>query len=186
MFKRSPLLLAAVTGALMLGVAGTALAVDRVSFEYGTTDDDRASADRYGATVAWNLGGEWLKLGQFSLTTYIEAGLNVWDGDKGTTGNGTNVDGHVTPVLRLQRDLASNLPVFIEAGAGFHGYSDTKIDGRDFDIPFAFGSHFGAGLRFGPGAHFEVMYRYQHQSNAGLGDDNPGINFHLVSLGYHF
>jgi len=106
MFKRSPLLLAAVTGALMLGVAGTALAVDRVSFEYGTTDDDRASADRYGATVAWNLGGEWLKLGQFSLTTYIEAGLNVWDGDKGTTGNGTNVDGHVTPVLRLQRELA--------------------------------------------------------------------------------
>jgi Lipid A 3-O-deacylase (PagL) len=69
---------------------------------------------------------------------------------------------------------------------GLHGYSDTKIDGRNFDIPFAFGSHFGAGLRFGPGAHFEVMYRYQHQSNAGLGDDNPGINFHLVSLGYHF
>jgi hypothetical protein len=30
------------------------------------------------------------------------------------------------------------------------------------------------------------MYRYQHQSNAGLGDDNPGINFHLMSLGYHF
>jgi hypothetical protein len=23
-------------------------------------------------------------------------------------------------------------------------------------------------------------------SNAGLGDDNPGINFHAVQIGYHF
>jgi len=29
-------------------------------------------------------------------------------------------------------------------------------------------------------------YRYQHLSNLSIGDSNPGINFHLVRLGYHF
>lgn len=179
-------LVAALASALLLAATGPALAVDRVAFEFGTTDDDRADADRYGATLAWNLGGEWVKLGQWGLHTYVEAGINVWDGEKGSTGNGTLIDGHVTPVLRLQRDLSSGLPLFVEAGSGLHGYSETKIDGRDFDIPFAFGSHIGAGLRFGPGGEFEALYRYQHQSNAGLGDDNPGVNFHLFTLGYHF
>jgi hypothetical protein len=32
----------------------------------------------------------------------------------------------------------------------------------------------------------DLGYRYQHLSNAGLGDSNPGINFHLVRLAYHF
>ena len=47
------------------------------------------------------------------------------------------------------------------------------------------GQH-GQDGRFGPGGEFEALYRYQHQSNAGLGDDNPGVNFHLFTLGYHF
>ncbi len=175
-----------VLAALLLGAAASASAIDRLAVEFATSDDSRTDADRYGATLAWNIGGEWFKAYDWALLTYVEAGINVWDGKKGRTGNGTNVDGHVTPVMRLQRDLSTALPVFVEAGVGLHGYSDTKLGSRDFDIPFAFGSHFGAGLRFGPGSKFEAMYRYQHQSNAGLGDDNPGINFHIFTVGYHF
>jgi hypothetical protein len=31
-----------------------------------------------------------------------------------------------------------------------------------------------------------LLYRFQHLSNASLGDDNPGINFHVLHLGYRF
>ena len=55
-----------------------------------------------------------------------------------------------------------------------------------YDIPFAFGSHVGLGARLGDNGAYELMYRYQHQSNAGLGERNPGINFHVLSLGMHF
>jgi hypothetical protein len=60
------------------------------------------------------------------------------------------------------------------------------VGDKDFSIPFAFGSHGGAGVRFGAKGRLEIGYRYQHLSNAGLGDSNPGINFHLVRLAYHF
>ena len=133
-------LVAALASALLLAATGPALAVDRVAFEFGTTDDDRADADRYGATLAWNLGGEWVKLGQWGLHTYVEAGINVWDGEKGSTGNGTLIDGHVTPVLRLQRDLSSGLPLFVEAGSGLEttykgSMPSFRIDYILFDNP---------------------------------------------------
>ena len=67
-----------------------------------------------------------------------------------------------------------------------HGYTEDGISDEDFDIPFAFGTHLGVGARFGANGRYELVYRYQHQSNAGLGDENPGINFHVVQLGYHF
>jgi lipid A 3-O-deacylase len=180
--------LRSLTAAIALVAACNSLpasALDRVAFEYGSADGD-TNVDRYGATATFDWGVEWFKTGSWALTGYWELGVNVWDSDGGRTGEDTLVDGHITPVFRWQRDLASPLPVFLELGVGAHGYTKSKIEDKDFDIPFAFGSHVGAGLRFGQGGRYELLYRYQHQSNADLGDDNPGINFHLFTLGYHF
>ena len=33
---------------------------------------------------------------------------------------------------------------------------------------------------------FEIGYRAKHLSNAGLDDNNPGINFHMIRFGYRF
>jgi lipid A 3-O-deacylase len=176
------------TAALALGLAGLALpasAIDRVAFEYGMADGD-TDVDRYGGTVTFDWGVEWFRTGGWALTGYWEVGVNVWDSDGGRTGEDTLVDGHVTPVLRWQRDLTSPLPVFLEVGVGAHGYTEEQIEDKDFTLPFAFGSHVGAGVRLGEGGRYELLYRYQHQSNANLGDDNPGINFHLFTVGYYF
>jgi lipid A 3-O-deacylase len=89
-------------------------------------------------------------------------------------------------VLRWQRDPAHGFAPFAEIGVGAHGHTEDGISDEDFDIPFAFGSHIGLGARFGAQGRYEVIYRFQHLSNAGLGDENPGINFHAVQLGYHF
>jgi hypothetical protein len=42
------------------------------------------------------------------------------------------------------------------------------------------------GLGFGDKGRYELMYRYQHLSNADIEDPNQGINLHLVSFGYVF
>ena len=73
-----------------------------------------------------------------------------------------------------------------EGGVGLHLHTRNEINDKNFDIPFAFGSHLGVGARFGGNGQYELMYRYQHQSNAGLGDSNPGMNFHVLSLGLHY
>ena len=171
-----------------LGLAGAALpaaAIDRVAFEIGTSAGD-ANVDRYGANLAWDWGVEWFKTGNWALTGYWEVGVNAWDADPGRTGTETLVDGHITPVFRWQRDVSTPLPLFLEFGVGAHGHSESEIEDKDFDVPFSFGSHIGGGLRFGEGGRYELMYRFQHLSNASIGDKNPGINFHLINIGYRF
>ena len=178
-----PLALAAAVA--LAGSAPSASALDRLALEFGSAAGD-TSVDRYGATAAWDWGVQWFKSGNWYLSGYWEVGVNVWDGDKGRTGTETLVDGHITPVFRYQRDVSTPFPVFFELGVGAHGQSESEIEDKDFDIPFAFGSHIGAGFRFGEQGQYEIMYRFQHLSNASLGDKNPGINFHLVNLGYRF
>jgi lipid A 3-O-deacylase len=42
------------------------------------------------------------------------------------------------------------------------------------------------GINFQLTQYLTAGYRFQHMSNAGIGDKNPGINFHTVELGYVF
>jgi hypothetical protein len=171
---------------LLSGFALSAPALDSVLLEFGTSEGDE-DTDRYGGAARWDIGGKWLVTGDWFLGTYLELGITYWDGRDGTTGNDSLVDFGLTPVFRWQRDAAASaFAPFAEIGLGAHGHTEDGISDEDFDIPFAFGSHVGLGARFGAAGRYEVIYRYQHLSNAGLGDENPGINFHVVQLGYHF
>lgn len=55
---------------------------------------------------------------------------------------------------------------------------------RDLGCALQFTSHLGLAWQFA--RHAELCYRFQHMSNAGLGADNPGLNSHVVSLGWRF
>ena len=57
---------------------------------------------------------------------------------------------------------------------------------ENFGSSFQFGDHIGAGVRFGDKGRYDVGYRYQHLSNAGIKEPNQGINFHQLRLQYHF
>jgi lipid A 3-O-deacylase len=170
---------------LTLAVAAPVAAVDTVLFEIGMTESDE-NAERYGAAARWNLGGKWLKTGDWELVSYLEVSATYWDGEQGRTGEDGLADFGLTPVLRWQHDPALGFAPFAEFGVGAHVHTEDGIGNKDFDIPFSFGSHFGAGARFGTGGKYELVYRFQHLSNASLGDSNPGINFHVIQLGYHF
>ena len=183
--KSRRLLPAAITAALFT-LAGNAMAGAHISVEGATAESNQIDVDRYGVTVSFDLVKEWFRTGNWYLNIYQEVGIHYWDGTKGVTGNDSLVEFQLTPVFRWQRDVSTGLGLFVEVGSGIRFYTDHEIDDKDFDIPFAFGSHIGAGSRFGPNGEYELMYRYQHQSNLSIGDRNPGVNFHMFSLGYHF
>ncbi len=171
--------------AVCVAVTNDARAIDGVAFEFGTatSNDD---VDRYGVAFRWDWGVQWFDSGDWYLGGQWELGATYWDGKDGRSGNDSLGDFHVTPVFRYQRKPGSGIAPFVEFGVGAHVHTDDSISDKDFDIPFAFGSHVGGGFRFGANGAYELLYRYQHLSNASLGDDNPGINFHVVQLGYRF
>ena len=152
--------------------------------EGGTTDGD-AEAERFGGSIRVNFDRALLEGRNWLGKAYLEASISYWDGEAGRTNNDSLVDFGVTPVLRMQKKGTGFQP-FAEFGIGAHLHTEDSIGDENFDIPFAFGSHLGLGFRFGPRSKYEFLYRFQHLSNASLGDDNPGINFHVLSVGVHF
>lgn len=160
-------------------------ALDGIALELGTADSDE-DVDRFGVAFKWDWSAQWFAAGDWALGGYWELGASYWDGDDGRTGNDSLGDFHVTPVVRLQRKADAAIAPFLEFGVGAHLHTDDSIGDKNFDLPFAFGSHLGGGFRFGGRRQYELLYRFQHLSNAGLGDDNPGINFHVLHLGYRF
>lgn len=171
---------------LCLGAASLpAAALDAIAVEGGKNDQE-GSVDRFGIALKWDWGMKWWQIGDWAFGGYWEVGANYWNGDKGRYGNDSLGDFYVMPVFRYSYTGKSFVAPFVEAGVGANFYTDHTIGNRQLDLEFAFGSHVGTGIRFGEKQEYELLYRYQHQSNAGIGKDNPGINFHLVQLGYHF
>lgn len=93
----------------------------------------------------------------------------------------------VTPNVRLERDWASawGRP-YLEAGLGIHLLSNVHIGPRNLSSALQFGSHAGFGIRFGRHEEWDLALRYEHLSNGGLQEPNPGINFAMVRFGYHW
>jgi lipid A 3-O-deacylase len=56
----------------------------------------------------------------------------------------------------------------------------------DEDLGSAFQLISYIGVNFQLTRNLTAGYRFQHMSNAGTGDKNPGVNFHTVELGYVF
>ena len=174
-----------VLATILLAISAPASALDALLLEFGMSESDE-DVERYGGAARWNFGGKWLQTGNWHLAAFFELSVTYWDGKPGRTSEDDLVDFGLTNVLRYQRDPAHGLAPFVELGLGAHVHTEDGIGNKDFDIPFSFGSQFGAGARFGDKGKYELVYRFQHLSNASLGDSNPGINFHAIQLGYHF
>ena len=159
-----------------------AYAVDGISITGGNGGDAQMAA----LALQWNWQKRWFTDGDWSLGGYWELDGSYWKGDgpkpeKDVYGIG------FTPVFRFERNAVDNMSPYIEGGIGVHQFSTTKIHGnKSMGTTFEFGDHVGLGLRFGDHLQYDIGYRYQHYSNAGLSDDNGGVNFNEVSFKYQF
>lgn len=125
--------------------------------------------------------------------------LKNWDVDLNLNGNASyfrsRVEGGIrvrelydvgaTPTLTFSpRKFASaSFKPFIEIGIGAHYLTEKGISHKTFSTNFQFGDHIGVGVYVGRGRAYKLAYRFQHLSNGGIGSPNPGINFHLMSMG---
>jgi hypothetical protein len=159
-----------------------ARAVDTLGVEYGTGSDD---VRRLGLSARWDWDRRWFEEGDWHVTGHWEASASHWDGDAGRTGTDSLTEAGFTPVFRAQshRPVGGAWP-YLEAGIGVHLLSSTQLGDRRFSTAVQFGDLVGLGLRFGEAGRFELGYRLQHLSNAGIDHPNAGINFHLLQLSY--
>lgn len=156
---------------------------DGVALETGTgyhVSMARVSVNReWDGAVAggqdWVLGGYW------------DVSLGEWHPHNPAGGNHDVTDFGFTPVWRFTgRDRPAVAP-YAELAVGVHYISQHDIyRGRDMSTHFQFGDHVGAGLSFGEHHAWDLGVRFQHLSNAGIKNPNPGINFYQIRAGYHF
>ena len=164
--------------ALALLAAPAAHAVDGVALELGRGNDD---TNLWRGALQWNGRDDWLRpTSSLRLRSYWDLSYGQWRAPD----NLTIKDLGLTPVFRLQG--ANSVSPYLEAAIGFHLVSNNEVTpDRQLGIHFQFGSHLGAGLRFGPGGKYDLSLRLQHLSNAGIASPNNGINFGILRLQYH-
>lgn len=176
--KKRGLSLILCLASLLLAIAPSAQALDSVSFEHGWGSDNTFI---WRAGAQWKWRKQWFSERSWRLGAYWDVQAGRWTGQNGVTDIG------VTPVFRLERSFGPDWWPYLEAAIGFHSVSDIRINSRRiFSTRFQYGDHIGAGLRFGERRQFDVGVRLQHLSNGGLRHPNPGINFLLVRVQYHF
>jgi len=83
----------------------------------------------------------------------------------------------ITPVLRWRPD-GSDSPPFFEFGIGVNVIVPVFHDDTTrFTTALNFGDHLAVGRNLGKGRRHEIALRFQHFSNAGICEPNPGDNF---------
>ena len=118
----------------------------------------------------WDLGKEW----------YVQTRLDLslgWVADSHVS----SFIGTLGPSFVLGQ---GKFPVTFLVGSSPTILSEEKFPSKDLGCKFQFTSHAGLQVELTP--HLRLDYRFQHMSNAGLGDHNPGLNLHVFGLSYVF
>ena len=154
-------------------------AVDGMAIESG--QDHRT--DMWRVSAQWQWLQCWLQGERWHLGGFWDLGLTQWE--QSVPGERTRLrEIGLTPTFRLQ---ANNLRgVYLEAGIGAHLLEATSLGNKRFGTAFQFGDHFGFGYRFGASGEFDIGYRYQHLSNAGIKLPNSGLDSNQLRLQYWF
>lgn len=136
--------------------------------------------------VVWDPEWQWWEIGGYHFTMVGEGHVSYWHPTLDYTVNPDIWEVGITPMFRFIKSSGTFRP-FIEAGVGVRVLSHTRI------TPFfAMGSAFefadvvGIGAIFGSRQNYQAGFRFQHVSNAGIKEPNPGINFSQLYLQYNF
>lgn len=92
----------------------------------------------------------------------------------------------ITPEFRFRFDNGLS-PWFADAGLGL-SYTNKpyRTDVKQFSTKFNFGTNFGVGYTFGAMGKQEVSLRFEHYSNGGYKEPNPGENYVEVRYAHLF
>ena len=112
----------------------------------------------------------------WTLGTYLDANAGMLRGGGATAFVGSFGPGIYVTGMKGKIDVAMGInPTIISR----HEFGDEDLGG-----PIQFTSHID--LNFNLVRHFTFGYRLQHMSNAVIYDENPGLNLHMIGIGYRF
>jgi hypothetical protein len=147
-----------------------------VGLRAGISDQrNEESFSKYEAYATFSLPWRWSSEQGWILGTFI--GINagvVRSGDSSFIGS-------VGPGLYLMTPIEG---VVISGGIYPTYIRQSKFGAEDFGDSFQFTSAFGINVTFY--RHWIMGYRFQHMSNGGISDENPGLNTHMMEFGYRF
>ncbi len=173
----NPLVMPIILAGSMLACA--AHAVDSFTLEAGAGDDVLNA--RAGAT--WHWKARWAPLGHWHLTGYWEASAGMWEVDG--PGGGRAFDAGFAPVFRLRPNASGGTQPYWEAAIGLRLLSRVRLnDRRDLGDALVLSEHLGFGVTFGEKTRYDLGYRLQHVSNAGLREGVDGVTLHQIRLSY--
>ena len=141
-------------------------------------DDNHNDEDfkQYESFATWSL--PWIRhsFSNWMIGTYLEANAGMLRGGGesafvGSIGPGIYITGFKE---KIEISMGIN-PSIISR----HKFGDENLGG-----PVQFTSHIGFNLNFA--RHFTIGYRLQHMSNGILYEHNPGLNMHMLEVGYRF
>jgi len=96
-------------------------------------------------------------------------------------GGETGLIGSAGPTVALSM---FNGIILLDGGISAALLSEHQFGQENFGGPIQFVSHVGIGFKLG--ANLGVGYRFQHMSNASIYKRNPGLELHVLELGYLF
>jgi hypothetical protein len=139
-----------------------------------------------GAGLIWPWQRSWALWGG-RLGGNTEVGLAGWRStDVPGRGDLDLAQATLVPTLRWRPD-DGRCAWFGEVGIGLSAtsriYENRK---KRFSTAFNFADHLGIGRSFGPQQQHELVLRYEHVSNAGLKEPNPGENFVQLRYAFYF
>jgi lipid A 3-O-deacylase len=160
-----------------------------------------ASADQFGIQVTggtadhhvhkldlgfvWDPNLTWWEIGGWHFALIGEAHAAWWHTDEGNVHENIGEFG-VTPVIRFIRGSGWFRP-FAELGVGVRVLTSPRLSSTfTMGSAFQFADMAGVGAQFGEHQQYQLGYRFQHISNGGIKEPNPGINFHQIYVQYNF
>jgi hypothetical protein len=145
----------------------------RYGFGANNSSNDFHEAEAF---TDFSLPWQWKVGHNFYLDSRLDVGAG-WLGERGTDA----FVGEAGPLFVL---TYKQFPVTLAGGSNATGLSRSEFESKDLGIQFQFTTHIGLYWDFA--RHFRAGYRYQHISNGGLSDHNPGVNLHVFGLSYVF
>lgn len=149
-----------------------------LAFDLVVAKGSSAESRTPGNALLFALGREW---------DAPSAERRGWEGRLRTELSGARLDGRGDEITLYGLSLygrGTSGMLYLEAGIGVHYLSDARFAGKNLGTRTQFSPSLGVGLRLG--RQLEVGYWFWHLSNGGLATPNPGLNYHLLRLGYRF
>lgn len=138
-------------------------------------------ADALAAGLRWRWPERPLPLAGGLLSGYVELALGHWKTHGSREGEAVSTQFGIAPMLRYTNARWPRW--FVEAALGFNAITPVFRHGfEDFSTVFNFSEHIGVGFR-PAGGSWEWTLRFEHYSNGGIREPNPGQDFVQLRVG---